>query len=64
MISHMYDDSKRTDAAIQGDISILQQENKALKSNVAQYDEKCQNLSYDILDLKARSMQQNLLFLV
>ena len=62
LISGMFDDSKSTNLKVQNDLSDLRRENEKLKSNVAKYDEKCQDLSSEIQELKARSMQQNLLF--
>lgn len=61
-ISVLFDDSKTVNSNTQKEISNLKCENEKLKSNAAQNNEKCKLLSSEILDLKTRSMQQNLLF--
>ncbi|MEW8548218.1 MAG: hypothetical protein AB2693_32340, partial [Candidatus Thiodiazotropha sp.] len=57
-----FDDAKSANSDMQKEVIDLKNENKSLKSSVVQYDEQCQKLSYEIQELKARSMQQNLIF--
>lgn len=61
-ISDLFDDAKNENSNLHKEISDMKSENKTLKSNAAQYDRKCQDLSSEMQELKARSMQQNLLF--
>ena len=61
-ISMLFDDAKSANSDMQKEVAALKNANKTLKSNVVQYDEQCQKLSSEIQELKARSMQQNLLF--
>ena len=61
-ISNMFDDNRVATEKLNSEISNLKRENYELKSEAANFDDKCRKFENEISELKARSMQQNLLF--
>ena len=65
-ISNMIDDAAISRLELQNDVSSLKSENAKLRSdictNVSTFEERCSTLNSNIEELKARSMQSNLVF--
>ena len=61
-ISNMFDDNEVVTEKLNGEISHLKRENENLKSEAVNFGEKCETFENEISELKARSMQQNVLF--
>ena len=62
----MFDDAAISRLELQNDVSSLKSENAKLRSdictNVSKFEERCSILNSNIEELKARSMQSNLVF--
>ena len=61
-ISNMFDDNKVKNEDLIKEMGYLKRENENFESEAAKFDEKCEMFSNEISELKARSMQQNLVF--
>ena len=65
-ISNMFEDAANSRSALKKEVSILKSENNKLRSdindNVLKFEKRCSTLNSDLLELKARSMQSNLVF--
>ena len=65
-ISNMFDDAAKARSVLQTDVSVLKTENSQLRSNIDQnvskFEERCSSLNSELQELKARSMQSNLVF--
>ena len=61
-ISSMFDDSRVVTENLSSEVKNLKRENEKLKSEATKFDQKCEMYSNEISELKARSMQQNLVF--
>ena len=66
MISNMYDDASKSNSEIHNNVSQLQTDHSSLNSkveeNVSRFQDRCDTLKDELLELKARSMQSNLVF--
>ena len=61
-ISRMFDDCVKVNTETENDVEFLKRENCFLKSELENSNERQTKLDAEILELKARSMQENLLF--
>ena len=65
-ISNMFDDDAKSRSALQTDVSVLKGEHSKLRcsidDNVSKFEERCSTLNSELQELKARSMQSNLVF--
>ena len=66
MISNMYDDASKANSELRDNVLQLQTEHTSLISNVednvSRFQTRCSMLKDELLELKARSMQSNLVF--
>ena len=66
MISNMYDDASKSNTELHNNMSHLQTDQNSLSSkveeNVSRFEVRCNTLKDELLELKARSMQSNLVF--
>ena len=66
MISNMYDDASKSNSELHDNVSQLQTDHSSLYSkvedNVSLFQTRCNTLNDELLELKARSMQSNLVF--
>ena len=66
MISNMYDDASKSNSELRDNMSQLQTEHTSLSSkvedNVSRFQIRCSILKDELLEMKARSMQSNLVF--
>ena len=65
-ISNMFDDAAKSRSVLQTDVSVLKNESSHLRcsinDNVSKFEERCSTLNSELQELKARSMQSNLVF--
>ena len=61
-ISQMFDDCVKVKTQTENDVDFLKRENISLQSKLDESNKRQEKLSAEMLDLKARSMQENLLF--
>ena len=61
-ISQMFDDCVKVKTQTENDVDFLKRENFTLQSKLDESNKRQEKLSAEMLDLKARSMQENLLF--
>ena len=59
-ISNMFDGNKIVSEKVNRETVHLKHENENLKSEAAKFDKKCETFQNEVSELKARSMQQNL----
>ena len=67
MISNMYDDASKSNSDIHDNVSQLQTDHSSLypkvEDNVSLFQTRCNTLKDELLELKARSMQSNLVLM-